>query len=172
MSEFDTLPSASVTAILATEIRAALAAAGSLNSAELRTHCPSARDTTAISRVLYKLKQSGDIAYSESDSGTRRYRLAARPADPPETRDDTPAHGLPAAAPNDQPRRTHPGDPIIRAILAMPAPREPRLQEGQMHVDRIAALVAQLDQGHAIPPDPDITAWLADLRDTLHALSA
>lgn len=61
-------------------------------------------------------------------------------------------------------------DPILRALARMEA-REPRFQEGQMHVDRIRAMATHLDEGRPILPQMDVVAYLFDLANTIEAMS-
>lgn len=61
-------------------------------------------------------------------------------------------------------------DPILRALARMEA-REPRFQEGQMHVDRIRAMATHLDEGRPILPQMDVIAYLYDLANTIQAMS-
>ena len=64
------------------------------------------------------------------------------------------------------------GDPIIHLIERMDDYPEPKLQEGAMHEARFAALVARLERGLPIYPDPDLNAYLADVRDLFGVLAA
>lgn len=61
-------------------------------------------------------------------------------------------------------------DPIIRALAQMDI-REPRFQEGQMHVDRLRALASHLDEGKPVLPQMDLVSWLLDLAATLEEMA-
>lgn len=61
-------------------------------------------------------------------------------------------------------------DPVLRALARMDA-REPRFQEGQMHVNRIRAIANHLDEGRPILPQMDVIAYLYDLANTIEAMS-
>lgn len=54
------------------------------------------------------------------------------------------------------------GDPILAALARMPS--APRIQEATLHADRLGALVARLRAGDPLYHDPDIAAWLDDLK--------
>lgn len=62
------------------------------------------------------------------------------------------------------------GDPILSALARMDA-REPRFQDGAMHVDRIRAMATHLDEGRPILPQMDVIAYLYDLANTIEAMS-
>lgn len=60
----------------------------------------------------------------------------------------------------------------VRANRAERAPDEPRLLEGRMHAERLAATVARLRAGGVLMPSGDVLAWLDDLRMMLEEVAA